>query len=550
MCYFLWMAQDLQASSSTIIMLLPETGARADVPRDRAAEAHRRGWVVDVTPGETKIDQGTAATLGATQGATFGFGDELAGAAKAAQALTQGQPVGEAYTHGRDQARQLLGQAETQNPVTFKAAQVAGALPSAVALPGGIVGGATQGALQALGDTKSLADPLQAAKDVGTGAAVGGGIGGALQALGKGAQAAVPSLENAAGKALLSGANLKPSALGAANQGEAVDLAKAALKEPGLVPPVFGKPATAENLAENAAKTKAAAGQALDATYQGLQTKGSPGVSSQQLARDIFDAGSKAALSKPSLRPALLNAVRQVDLQGYDAARAAFARQHGAAAAKAVEASEPWRFVPRNPVDLQGVQQVMNRLKGLGAYPKGSLPSANLLTAKESVFQPGWNAGAEALGNEAQRLGGNGGRVAVDAARDRYGMNAAFEGAGNIAAKQPESVLSSVRDVGGAVLGAAAGHGPGGALLGGAATHIAAKTLPPRAGRAIQNVADSAANGLPWLQKLGGAFGRLFEDKSPEEQIKMDHKLQEISPSYRKQREDVTRALDPSGRVD
>lgn len=551
------------APEPLVEMFLPATGARAGIPKSKAHIAHQRGWQVDVAP-DPEVSQGAAALLGAARGGTSGFLDEIKGAVEGAKALPEAvrqrstEPVTSAYTHGRDEARSQLAGAQEQWPKTTFATQFAGGAPAAFALPGGIPSQVAQGAVQGLGNTPELSDPAQVVKDVVTSGALSGGPALAFKGVGP---SLVAPLENAAGSALLSGAGIKPQALGATKQ-EAVDVAKQALKEPGLVPPVLGPGATAETLAQNAAKTKAAAGDALSDTYQGLQTGKQAGVNTRVLAQSIFDSGADAALSKPALKPALINAVRQVDPAGYDAAKEAFIQRNGAAAAKQIEQSEPWRFVPVNPMDLSGVQEAMNRLKGLGAYPKGSLPSANQLSAKDSIFTPGWNSGLEALGNEAERLGGPAGRSAVEAARDRYGMNAQVQSAAEGVNRTPETLnplWQAAKHIGGAAIGAS-GHGASGALLGGLGAHVADKlynqVAAPRAGRALQNVADSAAQGLPWLSKLGGAFARMFEGKSPADQLKIDHKLQEISPSYRKVRDDAIRekqndpSVDPTGRID
>jgi hypothetical protein len=135
--------------------------------------------------------------LGAAQGVTFGFADELAGVAYAVKEALKGRNRDEAYTEGRDAARKTFKQAEAANPKAF----VAGELIS-VTLPGGAIakgagvagrigraalGGAATGAGMSEAET-----PTELAKDVATGAALGGGSAGLLEFVGRKAAAIAP----------------------------------------------------------------------------------------------------------------------------------------------------------------------------------------------------------------------------------------------------------------------------------------------------------------------------------------------------------------------
>ncbi len=164
---------------------------------------------------------------GMLQGATMGFGDELAGALgahgtvpvpklQAAQhpELFPNGTADEIYTRERDAQRRANATSETERPWYYRGGQVAGALLAAPLIPGlaaakgaGIVGrlgiNAANGLLQGgvFGAGSSDADLakgqlLDFAKDTGIGLLFGGGLGLGAGILGEGAQ----SLANRLGK--------------------------------------------------------------------------------------------------------------------------------------------------------------------------------------------------------------------------------------------------------------------------------------------------------------------------------------------------------------
>lgn len=146
-----------------------------------------------------------AAAIGGTQGATFGFGDEISGLASASglpvgtpplltipvgayRRLTGAQGAEDAYKSGRDAFRSAESRAETERPYSTLAGRVMGILAGS-AIPLGVAGrgatlagtsarsagiGAGLGAVQGAGDAKELSDVPQEAA---TGAAVGAGVG-------------------------------------------------------------------------------------------------------------------------------------------------------------------------------------------------------------------------------------------------------------------------------------------------------------------------------------------------------------------------------------
>jgi len=163
------------------------------------------------TEKDTKINPLVSAGLGVSDALTFGFGDEMVGAAKAIpNALTKGQSLGQAYTEARDEHRDTLKQAEEDNTGAYLAGNIGGGIASGIA--GGIAkGGLTlaakgagflqnaglaaaegmgYGALQGLGS--SDAETAEGAlKDTLTGTALGGALGGATSAVGSGIKTAV-----------------------------------------------------------------------------------------------------------------------------------------------------------------------------------------------------------------------------------------------------------------------------------------------------------------------------------------------------------------------
>lgn len=157
-----------------------------------------------------------AGALGAAQGATFGFGDELYGAGKGLiDTLTGDKPADmdtlmEAYRSNRDAARSRIGEAEEANPVTYNLANVLGgfAVPAgalgatgkAATFAGkvgkGVATGLGAGALAGLGTSEgdlTKGEVGQVASDVGKTAALGGALGGA-------AHAVIPEVTGATGK--------------------------------------------------------------------------------------------------------------------------------------------------------------------------------------------------------------------------------------------------------------------------------------------------------------------------------------------------------------
>lgn len=163
----------------------------------QAVPTQRKAFDPDAYLAENDVGMTKSFLLGAAQGVSFGFADELAGVAYAVKEALKGRNRDEAYTEGRDAARATFKKAESANPKAYLAGEF-----SSVLVPGGVVakgagvaarvgraaiaGGAT-GAGMSEADT-----PLELAKDVATGAALGGGSAGLLEFVGRKAAGIAP----------------------------------------------------------------------------------------------------------------------------------------------------------------------------------------------------------------------------------------------------------------------------------------------------------------------------------------------------------------------
>jgi len=229
-----------------------------------------------------------SAISGAAQGLTFGFSDEIIGAARAGVGKLKGEgSFTDLYPKYRDEQRQHIGHAKSDNPISFgvgtvgslvvpgvaaaKGASVFSLLPRAASSTAANV--AKAGAAGALtGAGYSNANPTESPaklKEFGKDVAVGGAVGAALQ----GAFSAVAGIGNA----------LRPSSLRKLAEEKAVKAAGAMTREQrelaraGTLRPLgrelldkkivtFG--ASLEDVAERAGAQKAAAGQEIGNALQ------------------------------------------------------------------------------------------------------------------------------------------------------------------------------------------------------------------------------------------------------------------------------------------
>lgn len=152
------------------------------------------GW----RDGLESLGRGAANTL------TGGLNDEIVAKLLAALPQSDGTGIGREYKGGqyeqyRDQQRDDEAKARAANPKLFMGGQLAGAIPTTMALPGsGLAGlgvGAARGAVQGFGDSTKSGQGL--AKDTALGASIGtlaAGAGQGLQAIGKAAAPAMKAL--------------------------------------------------------------------------------------------------------------------------------------------------------------------------------------------------------------------------------------------------------------------------------------------------------------------------------------------------------------------
>lgn len=145
--------------------------------------------------------------MGAAQGVTFNFADEIAAGLNAGVDYVTGQaPDGivDAYNRRAKDIRGQFAEAEKENPGTFLAGQIGGGIatipftPVKAGIAGGAATGALYGALSGAGAGEGVGGTIAG---VGTGAAVGGALGAAVPAAIGGAKALYGKAREAAGGA-------------------------------------------------------------------------------------------------------------------------------------------------------------------------------------------------------------------------------------------------------------------------------------------------------------------------------------------------------------
>lgn len=144
--------------------------------------------------------KGRALAVGAADGMSLGFSDEIRGAYEGGLSAVMGDGFSDAYAQGRDRVRQGQGELQAQEPVSYGGGQVIGAMAPAAMTMGAATGpstlstmgrgamiGAAEGGLYGFGSGEGVGDRMSRA---GTGAAVGAGIGAAAPAIIRGGVAA------------------------------------------------------------------------------------------------------------------------------------------------------------------------------------------------------------------------------------------------------------------------------------------------------------------------------------------------------------------------
>lgn len=257
-----------------------------------------------------------AALRGAGQGATLGFGDELAAGVGALIGNDNAPTLGQRYTNLRDSFRRDNAKAREAHPGVSMAGEMVGGLPLAIAtggqakglsLGGKIAAGAGTGALfgglSAAGASEG--DPNQAGADAGGGALLGGALGGALPLVGR--TIALPLAQklrdvgNNAGRRVLT----RTSSALSAKKGVS-DAAVEAAREAGAFGPLKDTKFANEVLDD----ARESMGDLYGTIVAELEAKGVKGPQAQALAAQLAqEAQSIRANTLGSPRPAVFQGV-------------------------------------------------------------------------------------------------------------------------------------------------------------------------------------------------------------------------------------------------
>jgi hypothetical protein len=203
---------------------------------------------------------------GALQGATFGFGDEIYGAAKGAYDKVLGSgDFGGTYAKERDAVRSANKRAADANPLSYFAGEVGGG----VALPFGMAGAGAKAATQATNAGLAARSVTAAKQGAGYGAAYGFGT-----AEGDAAQQGLSTLGGAVAGGVVGGA--LPGA---------VSLASSAMRMPGQAVRVVSNP-------KSVAAEKFAEARARDIGSDALATGSNP------VAQDLARLASEKAAGR------------------------------------------------------------------------------------------------------------------------------------------------------------------------------------------------------------------------------------------------------------
>lgn len=166
-----------------------------DTIQDEKAVEAKSSWRDTIQEEPQETSQLESGARGLAQGASFGYADEITGGLEAlydvATTDKELSDLGDVYEQRRDESRANYAQAEEDNPLTYGAGQIGGAVGTAF-VPG--LGGASlgklavQGAAHASGasEADNMAD---LAKDTAIGAGTGLALGGAGKLVSKGASA-------------------------------------------------------------------------------------------------------------------------------------------------------------------------------------------------------------------------------------------------------------------------------------------------------------------------------------------------------------------------
>lgn len=285
-----------------------------------------------------EVSRGKSALLGAWQGATMNFGDEIASGINAGVDYITGQApdgIGAAYDSRLASSRQQIADAEKANPGTFLASQVGGGIatipftPARAGIAGGLATGAGYGALSGFGAGEGVGNRLVGA---GVGAGVGGAVGAAVPAAIGGAQALYGKARDAIGAATgtvrgainadaeaarrVQAALTRDAAVGGGQLDKAGLAAAQAAGQPVRVADMGGE--TTRALARSAANTSPEGRQALQGATSGrFETQGPRAVEFvQRLTGSKGDAGATLESLKAAARTANRGAYGRAYAQG------------------------------------------------------------------------------------------------------------------------------------------------------------------------------------------------------------------------------------------
>lgn len=198
----------------------------------KPAPAAPGGYSMDDVADSPEVPKWKSATLGASQGASMGWGDEGSAliVALAKKMTSRGQGTFEEnYVKARDHLRAKIDEAKEANPKTYLAGEIGGGIATApLAGEGNVARLAALGAIQGLGNSEAdltKGDVLGAARDT----AIGGTIGAAMKPVGWAVGKAGSAIKNMINPEWL-------EELAQSRAAKALGYTKAMLKKPGAIP--------------------------------------------------------------------------------------------------------------------------------------------------------------------------------------------------------------------------------------------------------------------------------------------------------------------------
>ena len=173
-------------------------GSNREGTRDASPLAARMGIRNRNDEAEARdLSPGVSLAQGATQGATFGFADEAAGALRAIPALLPGgESPRQAYLRNRDEQRAFDAQARDAHPGMFLAGEVSGGLASGIPGSGAVIQGTRLGRNMAAGSRLGATTAQKIRATLAGGGLAG--IEGAIAGYGYGEEGPIDDLSNAA----------------------------------------------------------------------------------------------------------------------------------------------------------------------------------------------------------------------------------------------------------------------------------------------------------------------------------------------------------------